>query len=48
MIVADLILQELTPTEKESLFDENNNILENIFSCEFIKRIFVLNKKKII
>ncbi len=46
MIVADLILQELTPTEKESLFDENNNILEDIFSSEFIKRIFCTEQEE--
>lgn len=46
IIVADLILEELTPTEKETLFDQNTDILEYIFSSEFIKRIFCTEKEE--
>ncbi|WGL60105.1 hypothetical protein QEJ31_00620 [Pigmentibacter sp. JX0631] len=46
MIVADLLLQELDPDEKERIFDNTSNILEEIFAQEFIKRIFCTEQEE--
>ncbi|WP_158999672.1 hypothetical protein [Pigmentibacter ruber] len=46
MIVGDLLLQELEPEEKERIFDNTNNLLEEIFAQEFIKRIFCTEQEE--